>query len=733
MKRRTFLRITACTVAAGLLKSCGDDGGDAPLPWEGSPQPGDALFPQSVASGDPSPNTVILWTRLEDAEARASGEDVPLYLEVARDAAFEEPLALGGERVLRVTAEGAYDHCVKVRLQGLEPGMVLYYRFVVVRDGEAWMSRTGRTRTAPAPEDEVPVRFAFVSCQDYNGRYYHPYRAILDEDPDFVLHLGDYVYETTNDPGFQTGTEDRQMVFDDTAEAIVFNEGEEDEYHAAVTLEHYRTLYRTTRSDRDLQAAHERCPFVCTWDDHEFTNDAWGANGTYFNGRVDEEDVDRRKAASQAWFEYMPVDWPQGPDFRYDPEAPFPGDLIIYRDLRWGSLAHLLLPDVRTWRTEHLVDEGGFPGRVVMTEDQLLAQPGGLPDVQGPYIDLDAPENAPLRQLVADGAESGGYDPAHARGLVSVTWLDDLANRLDPDGTSPDVPRVPEDGRDELPRGIAFHHFAKTAPYSSLGARDLVVEEPLLRYSAHLWEESQRTSEDMLGPEQEAWFIDTMRSSTARWKIWGNAYPLSAMAVDLRTVETAPPALAQRFLMTAEDWAGMPRRRHHVLAAIADVENVLVCTGDRHAFLAATPHPDGDPDARVVEFVTGAVSSGTFGSIVLSRAQSDPTLRSAGAPALALLLRDFLLNRDVRANPHIAEGLMREHGFVMVELDADHAEATFHYWDEAVARQPEPPAEEEHRVIHFRVPSGSRSIERATGDGGWERWDLQTLTWTPVD
>lgn len=738
MRRRTFLTIVAGAVGTAWGAACGDDDTSSDRDptthsLDGLPlEPGAGRFPQSVASGDPTDSTVILWTRVLDESARAAGQDVTLRLEVARDQSFSEPLLVNGQRSLEVVAEAAFDHCAKVRLEGLEPGSTVHYRFLLPVDGRAYTSRIGRTRTAPRPDEPSPVRFAFVSCQDFNGRYYHPYRAIVAEDPDFILHLGDYVYETTNDPGFQDATADRRMVFEDSEGAILLGEGTDAEYHAARTLEQYRTLYRTTRGDADLQAAHERFPFLCTWDDHEFSNDAWGANGVYFNGRIDEEDVPRRKAANQAWFEYMPVDYPAGPTFRYDPEAPFPGDLVIYRDIRWGALAHLLLPDVRTWRTDHVVDEAGFPGRILLTEEQLASHPDGLPAVLDPYVDLDDPGMEHLRDLVEIGAAVLGYDPAHAAGLVSVAYLDTIARALEASGHTGEIPQIDEAARDGLPRGIAYLHFGKTAPYSSLGSRDLVVEEPFLRYAAHRWETSDGASEDMFGEAQEGWFLDTMRASDAVWKIWGNAFPLSTMAVDLRSVSSAPPSLAQRFQMTAEDWAGMPNRRHAILQALADVDNILVCTGDRHAFLASTPHPDDAPEHRVIEFVTGAVSSGTYGRIVYQRANDDPALRAANAPALALILRDFLLDRDNRANPHLAETLVREHGFVLVELTQAQADVTLHAWPESAAQRPEPPSEDTRMTLRFRVRAGRRDLERPVGNEGWERWDMDSMSWQPV-
>ena len=103
-----------------------------------------------------------------------------------------------------------------------------------------------------------------------------------------MVHLGDYIYETTGDPLFQGGADERALSFDDEAGAIVFNEGTDDEYFAAKSLDNYRQLYRIYRSDPALQTIHERYPVVMMWDDHEFTNDSHGATGTYFGGFINQ-------------------------------------------------------------------------------------------------------------------------------------------------------------------------------------------------------------------------------------------------------------------------------------------------------------------------------------------------------------------------------------------------------------------------------------------------------------
>ena len=326
MKRRTFLKTTVAT-AGGLLlgvgcsspsppESSGDSGfqdtqgadlpSDAVLADGTSPlELGEQYFPQSLMSGDPTATSVILWTRFFDAGF--ADADVALKLHVAVDESFETLVELDGEGALDVSAEASSDHCVKVAVRGLNPATTYYYRFSVDLEGQTYVTRTGRTKTAPAPDADVKVRFAYVSCQDYNGRYYNPYVRLAEADVDFIVHLGDYVYETTGNPEFQN-TEGRRVEFTNEADAIVFHEGEESEYHAAKSLSNYRDLYKIYRSDEAIQRVHELFPMICIWDDHEFSNDAYGATATYFDDTVDETDVPRKKAANQAYYEYMPID-----------------------------------------------------------------------------------------------------------------------------------------------------------------------------------------------------------------------------------------------------------------------------------------------------------------------------------------------------------------------------------------------------------------------------------------
>jgi alkaline phosphatase D len=350
LPRRDFLRSLAATVVVAGPVACDDSPTIAPIPLTPS-APGDEaglgvddVFPQSVASGDPRPDSFILWTRVEPA---ASGGDVPVEYVVATDQALATVVAQG-----RFTAQAGADHTVKLKITGaaLTPGTHYYYQF----RARGVSSRVGRTKTAPAPDAETPVRFAFASCQDFIGRYYHSWQTLLDEtsepgaDLDFVVHLGDYIYETDGDPSFQM-TGDTRRVALPVGKPL-------GTYKAAVDVTDYRTLYRTYRGDKMLQAVHERFPFVLIWDDHEFANDAAAdrsSDKADVTGPADEErEPTRRQTATRVWFEYQPVDVPAP-----RPEQTF-DQFVMYRQLRFGKHVELFMTDERLYRDGPLVPEG---------------------------------------------------------------------------------------------------------------------------------------------------------------------------------------------------------------------------------------------------------------------------------------------------------------------------------------------------------------------------------------
>ena len=589
-------------------------------------------FPQSVASGDPTADSVVLWTR---AVLPEGGLPETVGLTVATDEGLTDVVAT---REIEVDPE--YDGVIKVRVSGLEPYTTYYYRFGF---GEA-ASTVGRTRTAPTPDMDVAVRFAVVYCQDYIGRYYNAYMKLLldhDEDIDFVVHLGDYIYETTGDPSFQDATSDRRIDFEDTAGAIPLGNGD-NVYYGASSLSNYRDIYRTYRSDPMFQQVHERWPMLVIWDDHEYSNDAWGATATYFNGRVDEFDPVRKQNSERAFFEWAPI----AAGLNDEGELEIGADDLypnarIYRDLVYGSNLHLVLTDLRSFRPDHLVPEDAFPGAIAVDEPTLAALIGeswpGLRSSFDPYVDMSALGAAlPILQqtstmiaanlLMMENPALDFFSAVRAaqelmRGNVSTTFINLLYGAA---GLAPPFSAEIQAG---LPRGISFLLMGKTAVYSSSGSRTQLIKDTFDLYAAARYLETGGAAQEVYGAQQNAWLQGTLLASPATWKVLGHSFMMTPMVIDFTNPLIAsflppefPAELRTRLIINAEDFNGLPQKRQEVLGLLGLVDNAVVISGDIHATFV-TDHGDG-----IYEITPPAVSSSTNGEIVLRAILSDPIL-----------------------------------------------------------------------------------------------------------
>ena len=740
MKRRDFLKGTLMTAGA-VVAGCGSDDGPAQAAPTDTTGGGDTsadaettlpikdgaeYYPQSVASGDPRPDGAILWARLFDA-ARADAT-LDLTLQVSKDAEFTTLVALTAAEGL--TASPAHDHCVKVRLAGLEPATTYYYRFVYPKDDGRYVSRTAKVKTAPADDADVPVRFAFVSCQDYIGRYYNSYARLLQEDIDFFLHLGDYVYETTGNKSFQAQSADRKIEFSDKAGAIVFNEGTDDEYFAARSLSNYRELYKTYRSDKDLQAIHEKAPMIAVWDDHEFSDDSWGDHATYTVGGAEGQDTPRRKAANQAWFEYMPVDYKDAPDFEYDPNAEYGKDITIYRDFGYGKHVHLVMTDLRSYRNDHLVPEDALPGAVAITQKQLSDHVGGVPDFAVPYVDVDAYKGGVYAGWLKSGAKSGGYAEAKIAGLVGVGFINAQLERIKAETGEP-YPAI-DDTDPTLERGVVFLQLGKSGYHGSLGSRYLLLEDTFRLYANVLWAETKGESERVMGEVQEKWFLDTMKGSGRTWKLWGNEYCLLTHTADLREgFDAIADSFKQKFAILCDDWNGFPNKRDQIVSALAEVPNVVALTGDIHSFWAGTPAAEGGSGKKIVELVGSSISSESLYLMLVGLANSDESLKKAKAAAIAALANQLFMGYKAKEVPNPALGYVKTdaNGFSIVECDGAELRCTFHQIDHLAFDARLADVTAAFTPVEFKVQAGASDLYMKV-DGAWKKWDMATASWT---
>lgn len=292
MKRRSFLAGSALAVAAPALVRGA---------WGA---PASATFPFSVASGDPTADAVILWTRL----ARAIDDPAP----VSGGPVEVEWLVASDERLVKVVRRGtaiarpALGHSVHVDVRGLEPDRLYWYAF---RLG-GLMSPVGRTRTLPTPQAQLSrFRFNMVCCQNWEAGYFDAYDGMADDDASFVLHLGDYIYDTSW--GGVRAHDTKAL---------------------PRTLEDYRRRHALYRQDAALRRAHARMPFLLVPDNHDAVDDGSGDPAT----------LARRAAAYQAWYEFLPVRYPPRP-----PGSPF---MAVRRGHDIGGLLRLTIPDTRQHR-----------------------------------------------------------------------------------------------------------------------------------------------------------------------------------------------------------------------------------------------------------------------------------------------------------------------------------------------------------------------------------------------
>jgi len=430
------------------------------------------LFAEGVASGDPAPDSVLLWTRASSGGSEAS---VALTVEMAEDPEFERVVATAPTVALL-----AADHTCRVLVTGLQPARTYWYRFL---DASGHGSRIGRTRTAPADDDPRPVRFAFVSCQNICEGAQNAYRRMIFEDeraaPDdqlaFVLHLGDFVYEVVDYPEEAPGGHryDRRL-----RDAVRFPDGEKIAgFHVAASLADYRALYRAYLRDPDIQDARARLPFVPMWDNHEFSWQGW-QSFQVFEGKARPAQT-IKVASNQAWFEYQParVRHAGGPSLeRFEPppvrDAPIErfdeqglgqepnnlaalGSLTTYRTLRWGRFLELLITDQHTYRGEvpdareeaRPLRSDAFPQLVPEEMMEILdagrAYAGGRPPETVRYGDAQVPnfrkDEAPQAIL---GAEQKPWflDRLRASNATWKVWGNSqgtLDGRADPQNLPP--------------------------------------------------------------------------------------------------------------------------------------------------------------------------------------------------------------------------------------------------------------------------------------------------------
>jgi alkaline phosphatase D len=475
-------------------------------------------FRHGVASGDPLADRVIIWTRLTPP-ANVEGEfRVSWQLATTADL---KSVVKSGEFVTSATR----DYTVKVDVDGLEAGRIYYYQF----EHQGEKSPLGRTRTSPQGEVKH-LRFVVASCSNYQAGYFNAYARIADRDDlDAVIHLGDYIYEYGN------GGRDTLMAKQRALAPV----------HEILSLADYRTRYGHYRLDPDLQRAHQQHPFITVWDDHETANDSY-TDGAQNHNPGEGNWNDRKAVAKQAYAEWMPI---RGEAQR------------IYRTLRYGNLADLIMLDTRI------------------------------------------------------------------------------------------------EGRNEQIRDVT-----KPELYSQ--------------------------ERSILGSQQREWLLTQLSGSQAKWKVLGNQVMFAEFNIGWAAAarpDRTPEQLESTFL---DIWDGYPAERNRIIDHLRDkINNVVFITGDVHTsyafdiaqypsvFSRKGQKPDYNPTdgsgSVAVEFVSPSISSGNF----------DESLGYESAKKLEYQLNRPLPLANVNPNPHMKFVDLTRHGYFVLDLTADKAQADWFFVD----------------------------------------------------
>lgn len=600
-------------------------------------------FPQGLASGDPTDSSVVLWTRA--VHKQGSNDPINVELEVSESPEFYEIIAHK-----KMIATQATDFTVRVIVHDLKPDTFYYYRF---KSGDSVTDLLGRTKTAPLPNSSKKVAIAFASCQSYEGGYYSAYRRLIEEDKerkpedqiDFVLHLGDFIYETL---GY--GNARKLPEFPSGGGKL----GEEVDWARsfAQTLEDYRHLYRHYLMDPDLREARARWPFVVTWDDHEFTDDSWQGVSTYTTPNQPAQS--RKYVSNKAWFEYIPafltglaettgrdehahdfleserevVDAPlqdfNEEGFNLEPNnVTAVESLRIYRNLRWGKYVDLLVTDTRSYRSKHPV-----PGEIAL------------------QISGNARYIAPLNMVKISDA--------------GRTW-----NNGNP-------PEFIEIGGNMIP------NLRKDSPAGT-----------------------------MLGKRQKEWLKNCLKESDAVWKVLASSVPMMPMRLDLNEIN--PEADNVIFTTDTWEGYLTERTEIMSFLRDDEIHNFVSLAGDNHNSFAGVLMDDFEAEnQRIVgaEFsVCGISSTSVFHALASILDDDDPfrnlitfDSRPFGGtnPLVENLNTTFLYGskaamaaaqnvspdnlqamKNPNQNPHLRYVDSAAYGIAVAEFDSDKARTTF--------------------------------------------------------
>lgn len=569
MDRRNFIKwgtfMTVSVASSTMLTACGGDNNDDNTPpgngnsGGAGPAPQAAAFSQGVASGDPKPDSIILWTRVDGGDG---SNPVSVRVQVASDNAFTSLVV-----DTTVDADPAWDYTLRHKVTGLTANTTYFYRF----SAGTVTSMTGRTWTTPAAGDSVAqLKFAVISSQDWDVNHWAAFDALQNEDVNFIVHLGNYVYEQINRTELITPPRDPQHPAFTLPDGTKLADGSV----YATTLGDYRTLYKTYRTDPRLQRLHANWPMIAVWNDHEFSDDCWQDHQTYTPGDTAPQTA-RRRSANQAWFEFMPADVTLNTG-----DASFQ-NIQIYRSFTFGNLATLVMTDERLYRADHEVSDqttgGAIGSRYFVSKDAVDEAEKSRMTAAGNVL-------TPVSML-GDTQRQWWQDQMSSAQTVWKLWGNDvslLRVQVDMMAAMTDAftTAVLNTAAGLTPFTTQFH-TAIAADLAAAVAGNLV-PAPFSNLD---------TFAGLLGfPEAD---------------IQATISGLNALMPPLSALTT--------LLMNADQWDGYNAERSNLMQFLAskNIGNVVALTGDTNAFLAGTVLDDFDTTQQpvMVDLVTAGISS----------------------------------------------------------------------------------------------------------------------------
>lgn len=581
MDRRQFLKwgsfITVSVATTGLA-ACG--GSDNDNPPSTPPATGPVTTPQTlsfahgVASGDPKPDSVMLWTRVNGANGT---DTVNVTLQVS---ATQDFATLIVNDVHPATPD--FDYTLRTKVSNLAASTTYFYRYLV----NGVTSMTGRTRTAPAAGTPVSqLRFAFMTCQDWSVNHWAGMAEIAAMDLDFVVHMGDYIYESIG-ADFQSGEAEPAHT------ALTLPNGTrlaEDNSVYATTLADYRYLYKTYRTDPRLQALHAAHPVISIWDDHEFSDDCWQDHQTYTVSDDQTEQLPRRRSANQAWFEFMPA------DVTLDLANPSFQNIQIYRQFQFGDLATLVMTDERLYRADHVIPETAAGSEI-----------GSRYFV--PKTALDA------ASAQKQSAAGGALTPVSMLGDKQRDWwksaMSGATTKWKLWGNEVSLLRMKVDGTASIIASITASLLAAGGQTGNTALEAAV---------------KAAVTADLTAGKSNASY------PTLPWTTLGNLLVNTLGLLDQNEFDTEwapslnqglpPRNLLDQFILNADMWDGYNAERNNLMSHLKTnaIGNVVALTGDIHAFFAGVvmdDHDAGTPAPVMVDLVSAGISSNSFWSFL---------------------------------------------------------------------------------------------------------------------